>query len=826
MSIINRLVISNFKKNKKRTRATFISILLSCVLLFCVTIGISTFKHENIKDAMEYNGSYHAKFSNIDYSTKEVFTKDKKVFKVDILQEIDTLKVSPLSFNNDVNLTIYSFEKDYNEYINLAYGRMPENYNEIIISNEFSLLGNYQVGDEILSYKIVGIYSKSKFYTTEYVNTSSSHEFSPIGYTKKKIDENSQKSVFFVTYKSVRNAYSKIVNDKNAMNSNVKVEANTSLLTSYGVYEDTSRHLKTYMLLLVVLYIVSMFCILIVYNSFSISTIEREKEYGILRCIGAEKKQIKSLVFMEAVILGIVCIPLALILGFGLIESIIIIINKTLKTSITIHLYLSYLFIAILFIAFTILISVITPAKKASDTSPLGAIKGNKDYSIKKSKEHYPFIRKIFGVEGEIAVKNVKRNKSKFTAVIISLTVCIVLFISLTSFINYIMDSAIGDYKENYDIHIFIEDLKEAEKVSFVDKIKNIRYIDDIVLEKNSFLYFIADKYEDDDYKNMNHLSLSNSTSHNLNFVGLDKESYKKYKQNLGIKDDGYILYNTYTFTDLTGKKFTGKALREGVKLDIVRNDKSDESYLSFDNLHLTNENYLNTFYGVTLVVDIDTYDELVDKYISKYPDNFQSVDTDYKTYLMNKMSININSHKFKKFDSEFTELLDANTNLNISYNNYTLEEYEQYMSYMTIKAIFYGIIGFVALISMSGILNAISINLKLREREFSMFRSVGLSKKRLAKVLSLESIFIVSKTLIIGIPVSIMIILLFKAITGIDNQDSLIANEKVAVMSIPWIYIALTIVVVIFVVVMATMRCSKSLRNQNIIDSIRKDSI
>lgn len=65
----------------------------------------------------------------------------------------------------------------------------------------------------------------------------------------------------------------------------------------------------------------SVFCIK---NSFDISITEKIKKYGMLRSIGATKKQIKRNVFYEATILGLIGIPLGILSGF--IASFILII--------------------------------------------------------------------------------------------------------------------------------------------------------------------------------------------------------------------------------------------------------------------------------------------------------------------------------------------------------------------------------------------------------------------------------------------------------------------------------------------------------------------
>ena len=62
----------------------------------------------------------------------------------------------------------------------------------------------------------------------------------------------------------------------------------------------------------VIIVVTSVFCIR---NSFDISITEKIKQYGMLRSVGATKKQIRRNVLFEATILGLIGIPLGLILG-------------------------------------------------------------------------------------------------------------------------------------------------------------------------------------------------------------------------------------------------------------------------------------------------------------------------------------------------------------------------------------------------------------------------------------------------------------------------------------------------------------------------------
>ena len=83
--------------------------------------------------------------------------------------------------------------------------------------------------------------------------------------------------------------------------------------------------------------------------------------------------------------------------------------------------------------------------------------KGYEVYQIKTSK----LITKLFGVEGDIALKNIKRNKKKYRVTTISLLISIVLFISFSAYMNYTLNTAssvMGEVPYDYRISYFGDD--------------------------------------------------------------------------------------------------------------------------------------------------------------------------------------------------------------------------------------------------------------------------------------------------------------------------------------------------------------------------------
>ena len=104
----------------------------------------------------------------------------------------------------------------------------------------------------------------------------------------------------------------------------------------------------------------------------------------------------------------------------------------------------------------------------------------------------------------------------------------------------------------------------------------------------------------------------------------------------------------------------------------------------------------------------------------------------------------------------EQIEKIFENTNVNILNND---KEVRMMNSFFTLISIFlYGFIAVIALIGITNIFNTITTNMNLRQREFAMLKSIGMTTKEFNRMIHLESIFYGTKALIFSIPLGTLI--------------------------------------------------------------------
>ena len=804
MKTLSKLTYRYLRLNKKKAIITIVSIILVTTLLFAIGLGASTLRKNNVDDIIRYAGSSHYNLENVSFDTINYLNSNSDILDIGLSQIIAIKSVG------DYNLNVITVSENLkNEFQELS-GDFPQSANEIIISSKLAQNQNIDIGSVLAGYEVVGIFEDFPHYFDDYYET---YYFV---YTNAAFNENGETN-FYITFKSTHNAYPKIDNIAKdlglakhiTMSGSVYYDSsyiNDNLLAANGEFYLLSTKFGIYGIFATILVVVSVFCVLIVRNSFTISLTERKKQFGALRSIGASKKQIFKMVMIEAGMLSIIAIPLGILLSLALVSGIIFIFNNLMSSqnvAYQLYLYPEFIIISLIFIIITIFASAAIPALKASKVSPMEAIRLNNVYKIKKSKENYPLIKKIFGSPGEIAYKNMKRNRKVFTSSVISLCIAIVLFLSFATLIDYVLVNSKVDFENKYDIVIYVHE------EDIIDKIENISAIDEIHYSINDWMQFQYNDFFTDEYLK------NNEMEETVTFMlfGLDPKSYSDYLNNLGIND---------TYNGILVNKIDNYNIFKGdsnIELNLITTDTIynyetgsyeniiSPSFMTLDNLYLAESYPYSSLPTITLIVNLDKYEEIM---------NASSKENSFIQY-----EIDINAKDYKAFDNEINKIIEENPNVEIDYMNHEIINYNYKMEAIAVSFIFYSILAFIAIISITTVFSSISTNIGIREKEFSVLRSVGLSKAGLNKMLILEGIFLALRVIFWSLLVSIIIIWFIR-----EALKMLSILDKNVIIPYPIGYIIGTIVVVLLLITLVTIYSINKIKKKNIVDSIKNENI
>ena len=512
MKILNKLTYRYLNLNKRKCITTLVSIILITVLLFSVGIFVSTIRKTLYDSIVNENGTKHVIFRDISYDNYGILNNNENIKSIEITCLIDII--------ND-ELYITSIDDTLWDSISISKGSIPNNINEIVISNTYAQTYNLTIGSNINEKIIVGIYDNNTLNNNIYY-----------AYTVSTNYKNENVS-FYITYENLNNIYNKIYNTAEELGletipipSNLILYENTSINTSYlqvlGKFPSFDTTLAVYAFIFFILFVISLFCILIVRNAFTINLVERKKQFATLRSIGASKLQIIKMVIIEAFMLSVIAIPIGIILSIIISLFIIGVLNNILENliaPINIYFYPSLIIISLIFIIFTIFASAFVPAIKASKTSPISGIKPV--YNLKKTRENYPLINKIFGPIGVIAYKNTKRDKNKFNSCIISMTISIVLFLTFAYVSENVLVYSENTFGEPFDIDITIPEDEVLRR-----EILSIPNIDEEITYKNTMLQY---KYNNNYTNEFLDSRINNDNVLGIMVLGVEDSYYNKY---------------------------------------------------------------------------------------------------------------------------------------------------------------------------------------------------------------------------------------------------------------------------------------------------------
>lgn len=873
MSLLNKLTIKNLNLNKKRTVVTIIGIMLSVALITAVASIYSSGIKSLIKYETCEKGNFHTAFYNVPVSDIDIFENNRNIETINITKNVGYAKIdSKNEYKPYAFIKAFTKDSLKNLSVKLVDGRLPENENEVVIPTHLKTNGrlflnvgdsitldigkridnsNYElnqnnpyqkndeeVGESIVettskTYKIVGIIGRP---------ATNIEGYSAPGYTFiTYLEENKINGIVDVYARfskdGVKNSYETIANILGVdaklfkkVNDNEKQASNKELkeyLNQMDKAKYSDINVNSYLIALetnpisnsgigglgivvgIVIGIIVFTSIFCIKNSFDISITEKIKQYGMLRSIGATKRQIKRNVFYEATILGLIGIPLGLLLGFIASYILIIISNYYLDGTLTEGLKLVFSFswlsvlVAIILGIVTIYFSAFKSAKRASKVSPIDSIRNSANIKINPKKIKSPkLIKSIFGVGGEISFKNLKRNKKKYRTTVISIVVSVFIFIALSGFMKLAFQQVdheleISDF--NISLSTTITNNESYNKFIETTRLANI---EDYTIFRNSEISFTGNHYNKEYAKFLN-LAIDKNNPTYVSIISIGEEQFKKYVDSLGLnynefRNKAILVDKGYVSNYNKNNKLTTKYMRvfnfnKGDIIDATITDKDKKIKIEIGAVSDVKPFGFKGVDGQYLIISDEMFDA-----------NFKS----------KVLTIYYKSNDADKLQDDLDDFLKSE-----DYNINNVDENVKIMSNLfTLVGIFlYGFIIVISLIGITNIFNTITTNMELRKQEFAMLKSVGMTTKEFNRMIRLESLFMGIKSLFFGVPIGIALSYIIYHFLSVESG----IPYKLPIEAI------LIAIAVVFILISLIMKYSMSkINKQNTIETIRNENI
>lgn len=493
MNIIDKCAAGYWKQNKLKFIPVMICTTLSVALLMSLFVSFKVFFDSRVSSKKDIYGDYMIKICGVGADESRLITESDSVES--------SFSASPVGFSE------ISTENPYKRYlfilnadsgfmnkmpIRLLSGHLPQTPDEIILPHHMGSVykigdtPELTLGDRTDNTGNIPVYSQYR--EGEYLEPTGHHTYKVVGFYERAVFEDTLFPAFIAItggktdltagpadhYVTLKSPY--LARSFQKSFSRFECEPNGELLSCYGIGSDYRKpDIAQLFTLLTVLLIIVVSALLFVLNKniIYISLGEnRRKLYARLHLLGTLRRQFYLSSLKEAIIITAAAIPLAFIIGLFVSSKIL----SALSELTSVEMRQSSGRITFLLISAGIVFIFVL-------TAYLLFIKNyDKNKAGRRSSEKKYRPLSAAGAVRDISEKYMKNNKKRTNSIIVSISVCVFMFISFTCVCNN-MRSANERFKDSiesdirfdyYDYH-----LNYADPVELFRKLKNFHGITD-----------------------------------------------------------------------------------------------------------------------------------------------------------------------------------------------------------------------------------------------------------------------------------------------------------------------------------------------------------
>ncbi len=442
---IARLAFSNNIQNKTRSIFVTVSICFTMMLLVIVSsYGYGMLRSQKVNAGLS-SGSHYGYIKRADA---------KQISQMELRGEFDEIGLMALTALTQNDGAMYYADETalaFNNMQNrLAEGAYPEKGNEIAAGAAFLKecgVSDPKVGDKVRlqrrfnmetpfeaeEYTISGLVKENEVGTGIYRAVFVSKEYFEHSVPRQEREYNAYFSLAPFVEINTDNAEEVIKELAALVGADEKnVNVNKGYLNWY-----LNAGYETITVCALIIGCIVLFSVLVIYNIFQVGIVQKIREYGKLRAIGATKHQMRKLIFLEGMYMTVIGIPIGLILG---------IVTASLSFDWLMRLervyrpagytFVSPISLAIVFLAavicfLTVCLALYRPIRLVSSVSPVEAVRYQEGSTVKHSRSTRRGKRqmRVF----DLTLANLAAQKKRTVMTIITMGLSCTLFVVIAN---------------------------------------------------------------------------------------------------------------------------------------------------------------------------------------------------------------------------------------------------------------------------------------------------------------------------------------------------------------------------------------------------------
>ena len=337
MNVFHKVTLQTLKKNRVRTWITIFGVLLSTAMVCAVTTIVASFQGYYRDIEVYASGDWYGRVEGASPALRQQLDQDRRIAHVASAQ---VLGYAQSESQNEDKPYIYLLGADETFFQTMPVhytGRLPGAEGEILVPTHYLQQGNggatVALGDQLTlglgdrtidgesltqsnpytdgevftasrekTYTVVGFYERPDF-----------EDYSAPGYTFLTVPEAGGPQTYLLYYKTTTPAKLAEV----IAGYHLPEDENWGLLAAEGVFQYDNFGRVFLRLAAMLIFLIMLGSVSLIYSAFSISVSQRTQQFGLLRSVGATKKQLRRSIFYEAAVISAIGIPLGIVCGLG-----------------------------------------------------------------------------------------------------------------------------------------------------------------------------------------------------------------------------------------------------------------------------------------------------------------------------------------------------------------------------------------------------------------------------------------------------------------------------------------------------------------------------
>lgn len=436
------LIPISAKVRKRQNRMTILCIIISVLLVTTIFSVADMFIRTKSDELQNNHGNYHIQLENISQSIGDEISTRSDVAAVGWSE----------SFNSDADQPYYIGEKRAalygadSVYLNrlsnaLEEGNFPQRDNEVMLSSNAKLALDVQIGDSVTiktpagtaGFTVAGFGSDDRKYYQGQTYLVAVY-MTRIQFTSL-MEQNgiSLHPSCYVQFQNASKASGAITEITEQYDlSEESISENTAIMGIAGQSNNDSVK-NIYGMAAILFVLVLLAGVLMISGSMNSNVAQRTKFFGMMRCIGASRRQIIRYVRLEALNWCKTAVPIGLILGTAVSWSICTILHFGIGGEFQAIPVLALSPVGLMSGALvgivTVLLAAQSPAKRAAKVSPMAAVSGN---SVTTPSVRRTMRLNLVRVEKNLGVHHAIASKKNWFLMTASFALSMILFLCFT----------------------------------------------------------------------------------------------------------------------------------------------------------------------------------------------------------------------------------------------------------------------------------------------------------------------------------------------------------------------------------------------------------